>query len=207
MSEHATFLASVAAVYFLLAASPGPNFILITHAAASHARRTGFFICLGVSSASAFWAALAAAGLGVVVQRMEEAYRFLQVAGGVYLLYLAWTMLRRQATHAAPEARIEAPPGAAQAYRLGLLTNLGNPKSLAFFGSAFASLFTHDQPAWLLVAAVAVVGAISISWNVLVLLVFSTPHLRSGYRRIKHHVDRVAGALLGAFGLRMILGR
>jgi len=36
----------------VLAASPGPNFLLITHAAASQSRRTAFLICLGVSTAS-----------------------------------------------------------------------------------------------------------------------------------------------------------
>ena len=207
MIGHVAFLASVGAVYFLLAASPGPNFILITHAAANHTRRTALFICLGVSTASVVWAALAAAGLGVVLQRLGTLYRFLQIAGGHYLLYLGYTLLTTKRAQPAAEKPVDVPVGAMQAYRLGLLTNLGNPKSLAFFGSAFASLFTSGKPAWLLVAAVAVVGAISIGWNVLVALVFSMPRLRLAYRRIKHHVDRVAGALLGAFGARMILDR
>ena len=32
------FLASIAGIYFVLAATPGPNFIVITHAAASRSR-------------------------------------------------------------------------------------------------------------------------------------------------------------------------
>lgn len=208
MGEQAAFLATVGAVYFVLAASPGPNFLLITHAAASQSRRIALFIGLGVSTASVFWAALAAAGLGLVLQKMGTAYRLLQLAGGIYLLYLAWTMLRapRPRPTAAAPASVEA-LGASQAYRRGLVSNLGNPKSLAFFGSAFASLFSADQPLALQMAAVAVVGLISIGWNVLVVLVFSTRRLRDAYQRARRVVDRVAGVILAAFGVRMILGR
>lgn len=207
MGEQAAFLATVGAVYFVLAASPGPNFLLITHAAASQSRRHAFFVCLGVSSASVFWAALAAAGLGLVIQRWEAAYRALQVAGGLYLLYLAWTLLRASKPQAVG-APAEQPQGTlAQAYRRGLMTNLGNPKSLAFFGSAFASLFSAEQSVSLQMMAVAVVGTISIAWNVLVMMVFSIPAFRTGYRGVKHVVDKAAGALLGVFGVRMILDR
>lgn len=209
MGEQAVFLATVGAVYFVLAASPGPNFLLITHAAASQSRRVAFFICLGVSTASIFWASLAAAGLGLVLQRMETAYRVLQVAGGLYLLVLAWSMWRGPGTRVAAAATEPAAAiaTAGQAYRRGLLTNLGNPKSLAFFGSAFASLFSPGQPWWLQLSAVAVVAAISIGWNLLVMAMFSTPALRSGYQRAKRTIDRVAGMLLGVFGVRMLLGR
>lgn len=208
MGEHAAFLATVAAVYFVLAASPGPNFLLITHAAASQPRRVAFFVCLGVSTASVFWATLAAAGLGLVLQEMGAAYRLLQVAGGLYLVYLAWTMWRgpKPATvvrHAGPAAA----GTAGHAYRRGLLTNLGNPKSLAFFGSAFASLFTAQQSPLLQLSAVAVVAAISIGWNVLVMAVFSAPALRERYHRARRRIDRAAGVLLGAFGARMVLDR
>lgn len=209
MGEHAAFLATVGAVYFVLAASPGPNFLLITHAAASQPLRVAFFTCLGVSTASVFWATLAAAGLGFVLQQMGAAYRLLQVAGGLYLLYLAWTMWRgprQQATVSTP-CEPAAVATAGQAYRRGLLTNLGNPKSLAFFGSAFASLFSAQQPLLVQLSAVAVVAAISIGWNVVVLVVFSAPALRSGYQRARRRIDRAAGLLLGAFGARMVLGR
>jgi threonine efflux protein len=208
MGEQAAFLATVGAVYFVLAASPGPNFLLVTHAAASQSRRIAFLMCLGVSTASVFWAALAAAGLGLALQRMGTAYRVLQVAGGIYLLYLAWTMVRRPRPRPASATTEPAQaPTAWQAYRRGLVSNLGNPKSLAFFGSAFASLFHAEQSLALQMAAVAVVGCISIGWQVLVVLVFSTPALRHAYQRAKRVIDRVAGVLLAVFGARMILGR
>lgn len=209
MGEHAAFLATVAAVYFVLAASPGPNFLLITHAAASQPRRIAFFVCLGVSTASVFWASLAAAGLGLILQKMGAAYRLLQVAGGLYLVYLAWTMWRgpKQPATPASQGALAAIATVGQAYRRGLLTNLGNPKSLAFFGSAFASLFTSQQSLLLQLSAVAVVAAISIGWNLLVMAVFSAPALRDGYQRARRRVDRIAGLLLGAFGARMVLDR
>ena len=206
MVDDVTFLASVAAVYFLLAVSPGPNFLLITHAAASQSRRTAFFICFGVSSASVIWAALAAAGLGLVIQRFEGLYRLLQVVGGLYLIYLAWSMFRASPSNTAA-VHVNVPDTAWHAYRRGLMTNIGNPKSLAFFGSAFASLFAADQPVGVQMLAVLVVAVISLAGNLVVLLMFSRPAVRVAYRGMKTLIDRVAGALLGVFGARLLLDR
>lgn len=205
MSDAVTFLATVGAVYFVLVASPGPNFVLITHAAASQSRRIAIFIGLGVSTISMFWAALAAMGLGILIHRFGEAWRILQIAGGVYLLYLAWQMLRSPG--AATAANLPLPDSAWPAYRRGLLSNLGNPKSLAFFGSAFASLFHPGQSLALQLSAVAVVGAISVTWHMCLVLVFSNARVRAGYQRGRRILDRLAGGVLAALGLRMIADR
>jgi threonine efflux protein len=141
-----TFLGSVAALYFLLAASPGPNFIVITHAAASRSRSYAVALSAGVSTASVVWAGLAAAGLGVVIVRYGELYRWLQLAGGAYLLYLGLKMLRGSGRASPASTGASLSGGVWDAWRLGLWTNMTNPKSLAFFSSAFAALFSPELP-------------------------------------------------------------
>lgn len=205
MSE-LTFLGSIALLYLMLAISPGPNFLVITTSAMSQSRRHALCVALGVSSASVFWAGLAAAGLGLLLAQFAWLHRMVQVAGGAYLLYLGVKLLRSPSK---PQAagEVALPQSLAQAYRYGLLTNLTNPKSLAFFSSAFATLFAPGLALWAKVAAVLVVAAISLTWNVLVVSVFSVHRARQVYSRAKPVIDRLAGGLLAYFGVKLMLGR
>jgi threonine/homoserine/homoserine lactone efflux protein len=200
------FLGAVAAVYLMLAVSPGPNFLVITLSAASESRRHAVCVGLGVSTASVLWASLAAAGLGVLIAQFAGLERLLRIAGGLYLVYLG---LRLLSARSSPIRAGVQPPARSlwQAYRFGLATNLTNPKSLAFFSSAFAALFTPGLPAWVQLAAIGIVAAISISWNLLVVAVFSSANARTGYTRAKPWVDRISGALMAFFGFRLLSGR
>lgn len=200
------FLSSVAALYLMLAISPGPNFLVITMAAVSESRRHALFVGLGVSTASVLWASLAAVGLGVLIAHFSGLQRLLQIAGGLYLLYIGIRLIRN-AHLPLPESSAQAARSGWQAYRYGLATNLTNPKSLVFFSSAFATLFTPGLSVWARVAAVGVVAVISITWNILVATLFSNPRTRHGYRHAKRWIDRISGGLLAVFGLRLIFSR
>lgn len=102
---------------------------------------------------------------------------------------------------------VDLPQSQAHAYRYGLLTNLTNPKSLAFFSSAFATLFTPGLALWAKVAAVLVVAAISLSRNVVVASVFSAQHARHACGKAKPVMGRLAGGLLAFFGAKLVPGK
>lgn len=205
MSELA-FLGSVALLYSLLAISPGPNFMAFTLSAASESRRHAVCVGLGVSTASMAWATLAALGLGVVLGQFAGLQRLLQMVGGLYLAYVGLRMLLPART-ASSQATAPAARSLRSAYLYGLTTNLTNPKSLAFFSSAFAALFMPGLAPWTPWAAVAIVGMISVSWNLLVVAVFSHHRAQRGYRHAKPWIDRLTGSMLTFFGLKMVLGR
>jgi threonine/homoserine/homoserine lactone efflux protein len=108
----------------------------------------------------------------------------------------------RSAASAPPPAG--APRTDWRAFRLGLATNLTNPKALLFYGSVFAALFAPDAPRWLRLAAVGVIAVNSAAFHVALACLFSTPRAQAGYRRIKPWVDRIAGAGLAVLGLRLV---
>lgn len=201
------FLGSVAGLYLMLAVSPGPNFLVITMAAVSQSRRHAIYTALGVSTASVLWAGLAAAGLGVVIAHFNWAHRVLQVAGGLYLLYIGVKIFRNAPQPMPQRAAYGVGQRTLQAYRYGLVTNLTNPKSLVFFSSAFATLFTPGLAVWAKVSAVVVVALISIAWNILMATAFSADGARQNYSRAKCTIDRLTGGLLAFFGLKLIFSR
>ena len=69
--------------------SPGPNVLLVSQLAASDRARSAVFAALGVTCGAALWATCAVLGVHVVFVAFPGLRLALQVAGGVYLLYVA----------------------------------------------------------------------------------------------------------------------
>jgi threonine efflux protein len=199
------FLGSVAILYSMLVVSPGPNFLVVTTAAMSQSRRQAIYVGLGVTTGSVIWASLATAGLGVLLAHMAWLQRSLQIGGGTYLLYIGANQWRNSAKPLAAAPTNLSRQSACQAYRYGLVTNLTNPGSLAFFSSVFAALFAPSVAPWLKFASIAIVAVISTTWQLTVAMAFSLVHARQAYVRAKTVIDRCTGGFLALFGMKLVL--
>jgi threonine efflux protein len=206
MSDWAV-LGSVFAVHVLAMVSPGPNVLVVTQTAASVTRRAGVWAALGIAAGAALMSSAALAGLSVVLAHFAWLHAALGLVGGTYLIYLGVKLWRGAGAPAAFSAATG--NGVARtdwrAFRLGLATNLTNPKALFFYGSVFAALFAPDAPPWLRLAAVGIIAVNSTGFHVTLACLFSTPRAQAGYQRIKPWVDRVAGTGLALLGLRLML--
>lgn len=188
-------------VHLAAMASPGPNVLQVTRVAVADSRRAGLYVALGVATASVIWSASAALGLALVFEAAPLVYDAVRVLGGIYLVYLGVQTLRAAAAPPAAERGVLATRSAGAAWRLGLLTNLSNPKAVVFFGSVFAALVPQDASLALRAAAVAVIALDATVWHCLLAVVFSTPRAQAAYLHAKRWIDRVAGAVMAAFGV------
>jgi len=90
------------------------------------------------------------------------------------------------------------------AFRLGFITNLLNPKSALFFGSVFATALPAENSPDLLAASIALVFANALAWHTFLALAFSRPKVQSAYSRKRELLNRLASAVVGVFGLRLL---
>lgn len=116
--------------------TPGANALLVSQLAASDRTRSALFAALGVTAGAAMWSSAAVLGVNAVFEAFPRFRIALQVAGAIYLLYLATRLWRSPAT---PDTDQSRSMSASAAFRLGLLTNATNPKSALFFGSIFSA--------------------------------------------------------------------
>src|SRR5437899_6479599 len=132
-------LLSIAAVQLLAAASPGPTFVIVSRYSIGESRRRGLLVVSGVLLADLTWAVLAASGLGVLVLRYPAIYTVLRIAGAAYLIWLGGKMLLDATRKRYPPPIDGGAPSASacQAVRAGFLTNMTNPKSIAYYTSLF----------------------------------------------------------------------
>jgi RhtB (resistance to homoserine/threonine) family protein len=197
---------SILVVHLLALISPGPNFLIVTQTAISATRRAGIITAVGIATGAAVWSSAALLGLSVVFTHLSWLYSGLKIVGGFYLLYFGMQLWRAAGRPIVVFTRQgEATDGDWRLFRLGLLTNLTNPKSALFFGSVFAALLPPDVPLWAQLAAIGIIVVDALSWHIALAVLFSTRHTQQVYQRWKRWIDRTVGAALAILGVRLVL--
>ena len=182
--------------------SPGPNVLLVSQLAASDRARSAVFAALGVTFGAALWATCAVLGVNVVFVAFPGLRLALQVAGGVYLLYVAIRLW--QSSGAALVGRAS-PVSSWATFRRGFLTNITNPKVALFFGSMFATSFPAAPSPILQASAVAMVVLNALCWHTLLAYLFSRERVRAAYSRTRRIANRIASVTMGALGLNLLV--
>lgn len=185
-------------------ATPGPNFVRITHTALAASRSAAFATACGTAIGNSIWCAVAALGAAALIGDGLVG----QLVRGLGALYLATFGARlligaarlRTASAAAP-AWLPDRAGMA-AVRLGLVTALTNPQAIIFFATILLATLPARQPL-LLFAALIVVPAVTLLWYGVVIGLLSAPRPRRAYEQVRPLVDAAFGAILLATALRL----
>src|SRR6185437_8975570 len=104
----------------------------------------------GMGLGAAIVCGLALVGLRALIAEAGWLYIGFKLAGGVYLIYLAWRLWRGAAKPSgAPTEPVDAPRPAAglvRSFLLALATQLSNPKTIVVIGGIFAALMPAHVP-------------------------------------------------------------
>lgn len=128
-------------------AIPGPDIVAIGSQVTRHGYRAGFATAFGATLGVATWSLVSLAGISALLLALPALSFALPVLGSGVLVLLGIITLRdaaRRDGDPAPGASLETGPVSSRsALRLGLMTNLSNPKALVFFTSFFTPLMNH----------------------------------------------------------------
>jgi threonine/homoserine/homoserine lactone efflux protein len=126
-----------------LIATPGQDMIYVVTRSLAQGRAAGVCSAIGVCLGILVHTALAAVGVGAILQASEGLFLVLKLAGAGYLVYLGVRMLLARAdAHALTASAPHLSPLAL--VRQGMLSNVTNPKIVLFF---FAFLPQFVDPA------------------------------------------------------------
>jgi threonine/homoserine/homoserine lactone efflux protein len=198
-------LVSIAGAMILGAISPGPSFVYVVRTSLATSRRDGLAAAAGMGLGAVILATLALFGLRAVLAQITWLYLGFKLVGGAYLLYLGYRLWRgaRQAA-SIPDAERRAAVGVGRSFMLALATQLSNPKAVVVIGGIFAALLPAHVPIWMYLAIPPMVMTTETSWYSIVAVAVSSPGPRAAYARSKVWIDRIAGTVLGALGVRLI---
>ncbi|MGB8811928.1 MAG: LysE family transporter [Paracoccaceae bacterium] len=198
----AAFLA-VALLHLMAAISPGPAVLMSARTGVTEGLRTGAFLAMGIGVGGVIWAAAALFGLALVFQAAPALLWGLKIAGGLYLIHMAWGMWRTadQPLEMGETGRL--PRSAASAFRLGVMTQLSNPKPAVLFSAIFIGTVPPGTSLWIYAALLLVVFLNETLWNILVARIFSFDRTKRGYISLKSVIDRAFGGLLALLGVKI----
>ena len=197
----------VAALHAVVLIVPGPDVLLVSQTALARTRRAALLAGLGVGLGISVWASLALLGIGLLFEAFPWVHGVIRVAGGLYLLWMGYSLWRSSARHAPELTPVQAPLSDLAALRAGFLTNIANPKAAVFFGSVFSGVLGTDAGSGVKLAAFGIIVGLSLGWFALVALGMSTASMQGAYLRARRGVDRVAGSLMLGFGTLLLASR
>jgi threonine/homoserine/homoserine lactone efflux protein len=188
------------------AISPGPSFVFVVRAAVAQSRAEGIAAAFGMGVGAMIFGLLALLGLRTLMTEAAGLYTILKIAGGVYLIYLAIRIWRgAKEPIAVAQGGVTGASSLGRAFGMALATQMSNPKIIAVFGAVFAALLPAARPLWLDLALPALIFVQETAWYALVALAFSSARPRALYLGAKGWLDRTAGAVIGALGIRLLL--
>ncbi len=196
-----TLLATILLLHWVVLITPGANVLLVSQLAASGQKRSAFFAALGISVVAVTWAVLALLGVRALFAALPQIRIALQIAGALYLTYVAIRLWRSGGQNAAGTG--ETLSGFA-AFRLGFLTNIMNPKSALFFGGVFSAAMPVTADISLTIAAMMLIFFNALCWHTFLAFAFSRSRVRVGYAHHRKMLNRTAGLVVGAIGVRML---
>jgi threonine/homoserine/homoserine lactone efflux protein len=199
--EPAAFLVVAVAVIV----TPGQDTALTIRNTVRGGRIGGVSTAVGVSIGQAAWTTAVAAGLGTILDASGGVLALLRLVGGAYLLVLGFqslvAALRPRAATARPTA---AKVGLApiDALRQGLVSNLSNPKMLAFFGSLLPRFADSAGGAFWLGLSFCL---LTLAWLTAYAVTVASLQSFFSRARVARTVEALAGLVLIGFGLSLVL--
>lgn len=191
----------------LLTITPGLDTVLVLRTAAANGTKAAYAAAFGVCLGVLVWAVAGGLGIGALLTASRTAYDVLRVAGAVYLAGLGLRLLwRTRRSFPAPETEAIAPvekalPG--KAFRIGVTTNLLNPKVGVFYLSVLPQFLPVGDPA----LGAAALGGIHAIEGVLwfAVLILAVGQIRGWLRRptVARWLDRLVGLAFLGFGARL----
>lgn len=198
MSDQAQFLVFLAAAG-ALAIMPGPGLLYLTARALSEGRAVALRCCAGSFVGGLVHVAAGAAGLSALLLASSTAFTILKMAGGCYLLWLAWKTWHR----AAVSQHVADTPRRGSSAIQGFIVEATNPKTALFF-LAFIPQFIDVNAGHVAMQFIAL-GVISVALNTAAALIVicTAAHMQ---RRLAPRRDRVGYAQKGSALLLAALG-
>ena len=133
-------------VMAVLAATPGPANLFAIATGMERGRRAAALAVAGMNLATLVWFGAAALGLGALVTAFPEAFRWIAVAGALYVGWLGLASIREAARPTAEAGPARPARTRRPAFVDGFLVQLANPKAVLFFTAVLPPFLDGDRP-------------------------------------------------------------
>ncbi len=202
-------LAAFAGLCLVLSVTPGPDTFLVLRIALDRPS-AGIAAAAGSAMGAIAWAALVGVGLAAILEQSAELFRWVKIAGGLYLLYLgvsSFIKSRKAAKSAAAGegANEPLPYSRLSALGAGALSTLLNPKVGLFYLAVVPQFIPHggDTMGTSLILGV-VVAVIAFAYLSMIAVVAFKAMRWLKRPKVSTVVERVSSGVIAGLGVGVV---
>lgn len=198
----------ITSIHILAAASPGPDFVLVSQQTLSNGKKAGLMCSVGIALGLSIHIAYSAFGLAAVIANSSSALWAIKILGGGYLFYLGIKGLRSKPLGSTEVVETQAVKySAKKSIGVGFLCNALNSKAPIYFVSLFTVVISPDIPLYQIAIYGAWMMIIQLAWFSAVVGLLSRPAINNKFKKCGHWIDRVLGGAMIALGIKVIATR
>jgi threonine/homoserine/homoserine lactone efflux protein len=193
----------------LITASPGPDNLMVLGMGISKGRKQGIVFGLGCALGCLSHTVLAVVGVSAMIAASPAAFTALKVAGGLYLVWLGVNALRSRGG-AKVETLETHEQGLGRLFFKGVFANAINPKVVLFFLSFLPQFIipANGHVGWQMAAlGVTFTAQAAVLFGLLGYFSGSIGQWLNSKPKAGVILDRIAGTVFVALGLRLIVSR
>jgi RhtB (resistance to homoserine/threonine) family protein len=198
----------IGSIHLLAAASPGPDFILVSQQTLVNGKKAGIMTSVGIALGLSIHIIYSALGLAAIIANSQSALWAIKILGGCYLLWLGF-----QCILAKPESSINLPNKIVKQNALikniikGFLCNALNPKAPIYFVALFTLVLSPDLPFNHLIIYGLWMMLLQFLWFSTVVLLLSRPSINSKFQHLGHYINKIMGGAMLIMGIKVLTSK
>lgn len=198
----------ITSIHILAAASPGPDFVLVSQQTLSNGKKAGLMCSIGIALGLSIHIIYSAFGLAAIIANSSNTLWVIKLLGGGYLIYLGIKgLMSKAAANEDEEAKQAVKYSTKKSIGIGFLCNALNPKAPVYFVSLFTLVLSPDMPlhhiafygVWLML--------IQFGWFAFVVTLLSHPKINKKFKKMGYLIDRILGGAMVVLGIKLLLTR
>lgn len=202
--EYISLIGTVALLNFLAAISPGPDFVMMVKNSLCYSRRSGIFTSIGISVGLAIHLLYCAAGIGYLISTSIFLFSLIKILGAAYLIYLGISSLFAKGSKLELiNEQVGHDLTRMQAFRMGFLTNILNPKATLFFLSLFTLVISNSTPVYIIIIICVIIIGTALAWFITVSIFFTQQNVQQAFLKYEKVINRILGGFLIVLGAKI----
>jgi RhtB (resistance to homoserine/threonine) family protein len=204
--EYLPLIGTVALLNLLAAISPGPDFVMTVKNSLRYSRRSGIFTSFGIALGLSVHIIYCAVGVGYLISKSIILFSIIKFLGAGYLIYIGVSsILSKGSGHQITEDKSTADLTRMQAFRMGFLTNVLNPKATLFFLSLFTFVINPNTPSYIIFIISLIIIATALGWFTIVSIFFTQQNVQRVFLKFEKNINRFLGGVLILIGVKIAL--
>lgn len=196
----------ISVIHLLAAASPGPDFVLISQHTLAYGKRAGLWCSLGIALGLSVHIIYSTLGLATLVANSSSLLWIIKLLGGSYLIYLGIQGLKAKANKqlASHPSDLLASIKVRKSLSMGFACNVLNPKAPVYFIALFTSVLSPAMPWYQLVIYGMWIMLLQGFWFSLLVYFLSLPAINKRMQLMGHWLERAFGVAMLVLGIKVL---